>query len=92
MAELHQFPNKIHTPVHSVRNGVAWWVYKAEYTFRGERESFYFWALDDDDARARLGVLATTATYVGRLRDIMEQAGQLPPAKPVDRERPPEEI
>jgi hypothetical protein len=92
MAELLQFPNRIHTPVHAVRNGEPWWVYKAEYFYKGETEMFYFWARDEHDAKQRLAVLASTATFVGRLRDIMEKAGELPPQKPVDKERPPEEI
>lgn len=81
-AELFQFPNKYHTPVHAIRNGEPWWVYKAEYSFNGEKEIFYFWARNEGEAKARLATLASSCTYVGRLKDIMEASGELQPPPP----------
>lgn len=82
-ATLHQFPTRYHTPIHCIRDGVPWWAYKAEYEYDGTIEVFYFWARSDDDAKDRLAALGAGAQLVGRLQDIMLEAGELnpPPAK-----------
>lgn len=71
-AELFQFPNKYHTPVHAIRNGEPWWVYKISYDSDTGVETVYIWARSEEDAVQRVEQLKASATFVGRLKEIIE--------------------